>query len=160
MTSLVARSEAAVPVEWLTGTATFLGHEVVVHEGVRAPQATTEVIAMHAAERLPERGIALERRVDVIVASAPRTPSAEVPGDASGASIDGGYDGLDVLRDIAWRAPRWLRADGHLVLEIDEARAEDVIRLLAAYDLVDAELLRDTDGVVRGISARHAPRRP
>ena len=38
-------------------------------------------------------------------------------------ALDGGADGLDVLRRVAAVAPRWLAPGGHLLVETSEAQA-------------------------------------
>jgi release factor glutamine methyltransferase len=45
-------------------------------------------------------------------------------------TVDGGADGLDVLRRVVARAPYWLREGGHLVVE---AGRPQVDALLAAF---------------------------
>lgn len=73
---------------------------------------------------------ALAGRVDVLVANAPYVPSAELrllPAEARlyepRAALDGGADGLDVLRRVAALAPRWLAPGGHLLTEASEEQA-------------------------------------
>lgn len=80
---------------------------------------------------------ALLGRVDVLVANAPYVPAGSVellPPEARvhepRVALDGGADGLDVLRRVAARAPRWLAPDGCLLVETSEgqvARAADAV---------------------------------
>ena len=63
---------------------------------------------------------ALRGRVDVLVANAPYVPTdaiADMPPEArdheARVALDGGADGLDVLRRVVDLAPRWLAPDGH-----------------------------------------------
>jgi release factor glutamine methyltransferase len=77
-------------------------------------------------------------RVDVLAANVPYVPSADIallPAEARvhepAAALDGGADGLDVLRRVAADAPRWLAPGGHLLIETSErqaAEAHDVFR--------------------------------
>ncbi len=76
---------------------------------------------------LPAR---LRGRVDVLVANVPYVPSAAVallPPEArdheSRVALDGGADGLDVLRRVAAAAPAWLAPGGRLLFETGEEQA-------------------------------------
>ena len=73
---------------------------------------------------------ALRGRVDVLVANAPYVPSeaiATMPPEARDheprVSLDGGADGLDVLRRVVAAAPGWLSADGSVLVETSRAQA-------------------------------------
>ncbi|QUI30575.1 putative protein N(5)-glutamine methyltransferase [Streptomyces alfalfae] len=68
-------------------------------------------------------------RVDILLANVPYVPTAEVgllPAEAreheARVALDGGGDGLDVLRRVTERAPRWLAPGGHLLFETSEAQ--------------------------------------
>lgn len=83
---------------------------------------------------LPRR---LLGRVDVLVAVVPYVPSDAVrlmPPEARDheprAALDGGPDGLDVLRRLAVRAPRWLAPGGHLLLEVGAPQAPAAVAAL------------------------------
>ncbi|GGS71060.1 methylase [Planobispora rosea] len=83
---------------------------------------------------------ALRGRVGVLVASAPYVPSGEVrllPAEARvhepRTALDGGADGLDVVRRVAAAAALWLAPDGVLLVETGEHQAT-----------------RAADGVARG----------
>ncbi|WP_329332193.1 putative protein N(5)-glutamine methyltransferase [Streptomyces sp. NBC_00663] len=78
-------------------------------------------------EALPER---LRGRVDILAANVPYVPSEEVgllPAEARDheplVALDGGSDGLDVLRRVAAEAPRWLAPGGCLLVETSERQA-------------------------------------
>jgi release factor glutamine methyltransferase len=82
---------------------------------------------------LPTR---LRGRVDVLVANAPYVPTEAIgllPPEARvhepRVALDGGADGLDVLRRVAGTAPRWLAPGGHLLVETGARQAP---RLVAA----------------------------
>jgi release factor glutamine methyltransferase len=69
----------------------------------------------------------LKGRTDVIVANTPYVPSDEVafmPVEARDheprRTLDGGPDGLDVLRRISAHARDWLAPGGHLLIEVSE----------------------------------------
>ncbi|MGW0763504.1 putative protein N(5)-glutamine methyltransferase [Streptomyces sp. NPDC002814] len=72
----------------------------------------------------------LRGRVDILAANVPYVPSGEVgllPAEARDheplVALDGGADGLDVLRRVAADAPRWLAPGGCLLVETSEAQA-------------------------------------
>jgi len=76
---------------------------------------------------LPAR---LRGRVDILAANVPYVPSGEVgllPPEARAheprVALDGGADGLDVLRRVAAAAPLWLAPGGHLLAETSERQA-------------------------------------
>jgi release factor glutamine methyltransferase len=78
-----------------------------------------EVVAADVDKGVP---VELEGRVDVLTANVPYVPSGElafVPHDGEpDAALDGGSDGLDLVRRVARIAPRWLRPGGALLIEI------------------------------------------
>jgi release factor glutamine methyltransferase len=83
---------------------------------------------------LPRR---LRRRVDVLVASPPYVPSAEIrllPAEARefepGTALDGGDDGLALVRRIARGARQWLSPQGCLALEVGESQIGSAADLL------------------------------
>ena len=72
----------------------------------------------------------LAGRVDVIVANAPYVPSDEIammPPEARDheprVALDGGADGVDVHRQVAEQATRWIRPGGYLVIETSRCQA-------------------------------------
>lgn len=72
----------------------------------------------------------LRGRVAVLLANVPYVPTEairEMPPEARDheprAALDGGADGLDVLRRVAAAAPDWLAPGGHLLIETSEAQA-------------------------------------
>jgi release factor glutamine methyltransferase len=76
---------------------------------------------------LPAR---LRGRVDILAANVPYVPSGDVgllPPEARAheprVALDGGADGLDVLRRVAAGAPLWLAPGGHLLIETSERQA-------------------------------------
>jgi release factor glutamine methyltransferase len=103
----------------------------------------------------------LRGHVDVVTAVAPYVPTPELeylPRDVRAyepvLALDGGGDGLDVVRRIVTEAPAWLRAGGSLLLEIGGDQAAMVQPELHVAGFVDPDTLVDAEGDVRGISAR------
>jgi len=87
-----------------------------------------QVYAGDLFEPLPE---ALRGRVGILAANVPYVPTAEVgllPAEARlhepRAALDGGADGLDVLRRVAAEAPRWLAEGGSLLVEVSERQEQ------------------------------------
>ncbi len=74
--------------------------------------------------------LSMRGRVDVLVANAPYVPTTALelmPAEARvhepRLALDGGPDGLDVLRRVVAGAPAWLCAGGALVVETSERQA-------------------------------------
>lgn len=72
----------------------------------------------------------LRGRVGILVANVPYVPTGEVsllPPEARihepRAALDGGPDGLDVLRRVVEGAPGWLASNGRLLIETSEGQA-------------------------------------
>lgn len=84
----------------------------------------------------------LRHRVDVLTANVPYVPTAELelmPAEARlyepRQSLDGGDDGLDILRKVAAAAPEWLAPGGSLLSETSERQAPKAVEVLAAAGL-------------------------
>jgi release factor glutamine methyltransferase len=89
--------------------------------------------------------------VDVLVANVPYVPTAEIgllPAEARvhepRVALDGGGDGLDVLRRVAAGAPRWLAPGGRLLVELTAAQAPLARRILTDTGL-DPRLVTDDE---------------
>ena len=92
---------------------------------------------------------------DLVVANLPYVPTAaldtlpvEVRHDPKTA-LDGGADGLEVVRRLLADLPRILRVCGGAVLEIGENQGEAVSELARAAGLAAARRIRDIGGVER-----------
>jgi release factor glutamine methyltransferase len=90
-------------------------------------------------EALPD---ALRGRVDVLAANVPYVPSDEIgllPPEARDheprVALDGGADGLDVLRRVAAEAPDWLAPGGCLLTETSRRQAPAAVALLTGAGL-------------------------
>ena len=84
----------------------------------------------------------LRGRVAVLVANVPYVPTEEIgllPSEARAhepqTALDGGADGLDVLRRVAAGAPGWLAPGGHLLVETSERQASPAEAAFAASGL-------------------------
>jgi release factor glutamine methyltransferase len=100
-------------------------------------------------------------RVQVLTANVPYVPSGQIellPRDVRDheprLALDGGPDGLDVLRRVAALAPRWLAPGGVLLSEIAEDQGDAAGRVLADAGLGEVRLHHDLAGrhrVVEGV---------
>lgn len=97
---------------------------------------------------LPRR---LRGRVDVLVANVPYVPTAAIgsmPPESRDheprGTVDGGADGLDVLRRLAVLAPHWLAPGGSVYVETGTDQADAAEATLAAAGL-DAAIHHDDD---------------
>ncbi|MBI5014163.1 MAG: peptide chain release factor N(5)-glutamine methyltransferase [Deltaproteobacteria bacterium] len=99
---------------------------------------------------------------DLVVSNPPYIPSGdlatlepEVCGYEPRAALDGGVDGLDVLRRVAVDAPRVLRPGGWLVVEFGAGQGAAVRGLLEAGGAyADVRILSDYTGRPRVAAAR------
>ncbi|KRA38965.1 MULTISPECIES: putative protein N(5)-glutamine methyltransferase [unclassified Nocardioides] len=94
---------------------------------------------------------ALRGRVDVILANVPYVPTAAIalmPPESRDheplGTVDGGTDGLDVLRRVAALAPTWLRPGGSVFSEVSEAQAGDAATAFSNAGL-DAQVRHDPE---------------
>jgi release factor glutamine methyltransferase len=92
---------------------------------------------------------ALRGRVDVLLANVPYVPSSHIPllpmearDHEPRTALDGGADGLDVLRRVAARARFWLAPGGALFTEAAEEQAVVAADVLGAAGL-RTEILSD-----------------
>jgi release factor glutamine methyltransferase len=106
----------------------------------------------------------LAGRVDVLCANVPYVPTraiATLPRDVRDheprLALDGGPDGLDVLRRVAAHAGRWLAPGGFLLCEIGDDQGEAAAGLLEAAGLTEVAVLPDLAGRDRVLEGRRAP---
>lgn len=112
--------------------------------------------------RKPGRGAATEMPTafDVIVCNPPYVGTAGAPLAASVRDFEppvalfAGPDGLDVIRRILAEAPGWLRAGGHLLLELACDQAPTVRDLLDGAVWQDVVTYRDAAGHERVLHIR------
>ncbi|MCL2777508.1 MAG: peptide chain release factor N(5)-glutamine methyltransferase [Polyangiaceae bacterium] len=97
---------------------------------------------------------------DLITANPPYIPTAEIDSlmpDVKNfeprIALDGGSDGLDVVRRIVAEAPAHLARGGVLALEIGAGQAPTVTRLFAEQGFCDIETARDFAKIERVVSA-------
>lgn len=140
----------AVVVDLCCGTGALGAALAAALDGVELHASDVEAAAVRCARRnigelgrvyegdlfapLPD---SLRGRVDVLLANVPYVPTGDVallPAEARVhepmVALDGGGDGLDVMRRVAAEAPQWLAPGGSLLVETSErqaARAEEAV---------------------------------
>jgi release factor glutamine methyltransferase len=104
---------------------------------------------------------------DVVTAVPPYVPASELrllPADVQRfeprLALDGGADGLDVVRRVIVAAGRLLRANGWLLVEVGGAQDEALAPDLAASGFRSIERWVDDEGELRGLAAVRVPTRP
>ncbi|GHH44752.1 putative protein N(5)-glutamine methyltransferase [Lentzea cavernae] len=98
----------------------------------------------------------LRGRIDVVVANVPYVPTDDIafmPIEArdheARVALDGGADGLEVLRRVAAQAVTWLRPGGHLLSETSERQAPAALAAFTAAGLTTKLVTsEDTTAVV------------
>jgi len=145
------RPAAAVVVDLCCGSGAIglaLAHR---HPGIELHAADLDPVAAACARRnlepvggtvhvgdleapLPER---LRGRVDVLVANVPYVPSGAIvlmPAESRDheprGTVDGGTDGLDVVRRLAGLAPGWLAPGGTVLVETGDDQASEAVAAL------------------------------
>ena len=98
---------------------------------------------------------------DFLVANLPYVPSAEISKLSREVqhdpllALDGGEDGLDVIRRFAGQAPSRLKPEGHLYLEIGISQSGGVVDILQKEKFSDISVEKDYQGVERFVIARY-----
>jgi release factor glutamine methyltransferase len=107
-----------------------------------APLSATVHAQVHLGDLYAPLPAALRGRVDVLLANVPYVPTDDIPLLPPEArlhephlSLDGGADGLSVLRRVAAGAERWLAPGGVLLTETSERQAPHAADALARVGL-------------------------
>jgi release factor glutamine methyltransferase len=84
----------------------------------------------------------LRGRVDIVVANAPYVPTDKInmmPPEARDheplVALDGGTDGLTILRRVITEAPEWLTPGGHVLVEGSEHQAPELVQTMQTAGL-------------------------
>ncbi|HEY6539188.1 MAG TPA: HemK/PrmC family methyltransferase [Candidatus Dormibacteraeota bacterium] len=107
------------------------------------------------------------RLVDVVVGILPYVPTDEIeylPRDVRAfeplTALEGGSDGLAVVRRAAVEAAEWLRDGGSLLLAIGGKQAEALGPVLGEAGFGPMRVMTDEDGDVRGVEAMAGAAQP
>jgi release factor glutamine methyltransferase len=103
------------------------------------------------------------RPFDVVTAVAPYVPRdalAALPADVQRheprRALDGGEDGLDLVRRVVAAAGRLLRPGGWLLVEVGGDQDHRLEPALAGHRFTDADAWHDDEGDLRGVAARRS----
>jgi release factor glutamine methyltransferase len=106
---------------------------------------------VHAGDLFEPLPAALRGRVDILLANVPYVPAGEIallPAEARDheprVALDGGPDGLGVLRQVAAAALPWLAPGGWLLTETSERQAEQAAAIVSSAGLA-ARLATDSE---------------
>jgi release factor glutamine methyltransferase len=109
----------------------------------------------------------LRGRVDILLANVPYVPTREVgllPPEArdheARVALDGGADGLALLRRVAGGAPGWLASGGHLLSEISERQVAAATAAVTAAGLTASVARSEEHGATIVVAARPAEQDP
>jgi release factor glutamine methyltransferase len=118
---------------------------------------------VHRGDLFDPLPVVLRGRVDVLVANVPYVPSDAVdtmPPEARlhepRVALDGGTDGLDVLRRVAGTARDWLAPGGYVLMEVGEDQTRTAMSALAAGGL-DPGADRDDDLAATIVIGQRSP---
>ncbi len=104
--------------------------------------------------------IAPGEKFDLIASNPPYIPSGEIATlqpevqHDPPLSLDGGADGLDIIRGLIVQSANFLKEDGWLVLEIGQNQASSVRQLLEENGWIKIEIVNDLQGIPRVVSAK------
>jgi release factor glutamine methyltransferase len=99
-------------------------------------------------------------RFDLLVANLPYVRAGDIPGLAPEVrsepwlALDGGADGLDLVRSLVAMAPEVLVPGGALVLEIGDGQAPATVALLRGAGFQDVRARADLGGIERVVSGK------
>lgn len=118
---------------------------------------------VHQGDLFAALPVRLRGRIGVLAANVPYVPTAEVPLLPAEArehealmALDGGADGLDVLRRVVAGARQWLAPGGGLLFEVSERQAEAATGIVRDGGL-DAEIAYDDERGATVVTGRKAP---
>jgi release factor glutamine methyltransferase len=91
----------------------------------------------------------MKGRINILVANVPYVPTKAIellPLEARlyepNLALDGGEDGLNILRRVVKEAPDWLSPGGHLLIETSELQAPQTFEIFAHFGLA-TKVVRD-----------------
>jgi release factor glutamine methyltransferase len=148
VTLALERKEASVRATDISPDALSLAQE-------NAEALGAERVCFEQADLMPREGGCF----DLITANLPYIPSGEIPTLSREVrndpllALDGGADGLDLIRRLAPLAHARLAPGGRLLLEIGINQSDAVMECLAGHNYRDIAALPDYQGVPRFIEA-------
>ena len=109
----------------------------------------------------PLKDAGLDGGLDLIVSNPPYIPSGDIPGLQPEVgfepiqALDGGPDGLDILREIIRQAPKYLKPGGGLLIETGFGQAgavRDIVQNIPSLEYI--KYIPDFAGIERVLFAR------
>lgn len=100
-------------------------------------------------------------RFDLIVTNLPYIPSAEIPSLSREvrrdpiSALDGGPDGMDIIRRFLAAAAAHLHPGGSIALEVGHDQAQTVADIAAQHGFISLRLLPDLAGIQRFVLGTH-----
>ncbi len=127
-----------------------------------AGHGVQERVFLHLGDLFAADGLdRLARKADLITANPPYIPSSEIPNLEPEVSehepilaLDGGSDGLVLLRRILKEGPPFLKTGGWFVVEIGAGQAQPAIEAAGSARLTEVRTVRDLAGIERVLVAR------
>ena len=98
----------------------------------------------------------LPKKTDIIAANLPYVSREDIPANSCEPklALDGGEDGLDIIRLLCEQVGEKMNKDGHLLLEIGLGQKDAVIALLKGIPSVnEVEVIPDLSGIDRIVCA-------
>lgn len=155
----------AVAVEGIFVHATDISPEAIETAKSNARRhAVSKMIEFHQGDLFEAGQLeSLRGQVDVLVSNPPYVPSGEIPClepevavCEPSVAIDGGGDGLNVIRNLLDRGRGFVRRDGLFLVEIGAGQWRAVRELAHALGLRDVRTVRDIAGIERVLVAVNA----
>ncbi len=148
--AIAAHLKAEVP------TALVIGVDIDARAAACARRNGVLTVVADAAE--PIRG---DATFDIVTAVTPYVPTDDIrllPADVQRhephRALDGGADGLTVVRRVIAAASRLLRPGGWLLIEVGGDQDRSLAPTFAANGFDNVTVWRDTDGDVRGVASQ------
>ncbi len=123
----------------------------------RCPACRLQALQGDVLDPETAQGLARPGGWDFLLSNPPYIARGELPGlqpevqREPALALDGGEDGLDFYRAIAWHWVPLLRPGGLLALEIGETQAQAVWRLLESQGLEELRVYKDWAGLDRAL---------
>lgn len=103
--------------------------------------------------------LAAEAAFDLILANLPYIPTADIANLAPEVrrepvtALDGGADGLELIRALLSQTPARLKPGGVVLLELGQGQSDDVVNLCQRAGLVSPFVVKDLAGIERVVGA-------
>jgi methylase of polypeptide subunit release factors len=138
--AMVERRTAGEPLEHVVGWADFCGLRIAMDPGIFVPRRRSEHLVHQAVTLVASRS------------ATGRPPEAR--DHEARSALDGGPDGLAVVRQVIAIAPRWLAPDGHLLVETSKHQAPEATGAAARAGLVPRVVTSDALAATALIATR------